>query len=85
MPGCDPDHPFYSVGYDEWLEKVMAEPWVRALEDMVKWTGMWVSGSTTLRLPCTHLGSMALSHGLCLGKRQLTILTPSPLSLTSRL
>src|SRR5215211_3906031 len=45
------------------------------------------SGSTTLRLPCTHLGSMALSHGLCFGSRQLTILTPAslPLSLTSRL
>src|SRR5215217_9062841 len=28
---------------------------------------------------------MALSHGLCLGSRQLTILTPSPLFLTSRL
>src|SRR5829696_633837 len=33
----------------------------------------------------THLGSMALSHGLCFGRRQLTILTPRPLSLTSRL
>src|SRR5215211_6039349 len=43
------------------------------------------SGSTTLRLPCTHLGSMAFSHGLCFGRRQLTILTPSPLSLTRRL
>jgi hypothetical protein len=26
MPECDPDHPYYPVGYDEWLEKVMAEP-----------------------------------------------------------
>jgi hypothetical protein len=43
------------------------------------------SDSTTLRLPCTHLGSMAFSHGLCLGNRQLTILTPRPLSLTSSL
>jgi hypothetical protein len=42
-------------------------------------------GSTTLRLACTHFGSMELSHGLCLGKRQLTILTPPPFSLTSRL
>src|SRR4051794_26538690 len=33
----------------------------------------------------THLGSMAFSHGLCLGNRQLTILTPLPLFLTSRL
>jgi len=44
-----------------------------------------VRGSTTLRLACTHLGSIALSHGLCLGRRQLTILTPSPPSLTRRL
>jgi hypothetical protein len=43
------------------------------------------SGSTLLRFPWTHLGSMALSHGLCLGKKQLTILTPSPLWLTPRL
>src|SRR5215211_8815413 len=44
-----------------------------------------LSGSTTLRLPCTHLGSMAFSHGLCFGRRQLAILTPQPLFLTSRL
>ncbi len=31
-----------STEYEEWLEKVMDEPWVRALEDMVKWTGIWV-------------------------------------------
>lgn len=43
------------------------------------------SDSTTLRLPCTHLGPMAFSHGLCLDNRQLTILTPRPLSLTSSL
>jgi len=42
MPECDPDHPFYPVGYDQWLEKVMDEPWARALEAMVKWTGSWV-------------------------------------------
>jgi hypothetical protein len=42
-------------------------------------------GSTTLRLPRTHLGSMALSHGLFLGSKQGTIRTPRPLSLTSRL
>ena len=42
MPECDPDHPFYPVGYEEWLQRVMDEPWVRALEDMVKWTGVWV-------------------------------------------
>src|SRR5215213_6732121 len=28
---------------------------------------------------------MEFSHGLCFGRRQLTILTPQPLSLTSRL
>jgi hypothetical protein len=42
MPECDEDHPFYPKGYEEWLEKVMAEPWARALEDMVRWTGTWV-------------------------------------------
>src|SRR5215213_2098818 len=33
----------------------------------------------------THLGSMEFSHGLCFGRRHLTILTPQPLSFTSRL
>jgi hypothetical protein len=33
----------------------------------------------------THLGSIELSQGLFLGKRQLMILTPQPLLLTSRL
>src|SRR3982751_5963556 len=33
----------------------------------------------------THLGSIALSHGLFLGKKQGTMGTPQPLSLTSRL
>ncbi len=42
MPECDQEHPFYPKGYDEWLEKVMAEPWFLALEGMVKWTGTWV-------------------------------------------
>lgn len=41
-PERDADHPFYPEGYDEWLEEVMAEPWVRAMEDLVKWTGIWV-------------------------------------------
>jgi hypothetical protein len=27
----------------------------------------------------THLGSMVFGHGLCLGRRQLTILTPASL------
>lgn len=31
-----------STEYEEWLEKVTAEPWFRALEDLVKWTGVWV-------------------------------------------
>jgi hypothetical protein len=43
------------------------------------------SGSTTLRFACTQLGSMEFSHGLRLGKRQRTILTPRSLFLTSRL
>jgi hypothetical protein len=42
MPECDADHPDYPAGYDKWLQKVMDEPWVHALEDMVKWTGVWV-------------------------------------------
>ena len=34
----------------------------------------------------THPGSISLSHGLCyVGRRQLTILTPQPPSLTRRL
>ena len=33
----------------------------------------------------THLGSIELSHGLFLGRRQLMILTPSALFLTLRL
>src|SRR5215218_4795694 len=33
----------------------------------------------------THLGSIALSHGLFMGSKQLMILTPSPLFLTRRL
>jgi hypothetical protein len=28
-------------GYVEWLEQVMQEPWVLALEDLVKWEGVW--------------------------------------------
>src|SRR5215210_5163876 len=36
-------------------------------------------------LPCTHLGSIGLSHGLFFGSRQLMILTPLPLALTRRL
>lgn len=42
MPECDQEHPFYPEGYEEWLEKVTAEPWFRALEDIVRWTGVWV-------------------------------------------
>src|SRR5215213_7430026 len=43
------------------------------------------SGSTTLRLACTHFGSMEFSHGLCFGRKQLTILTPLAPCLTPRL
>jgi hypothetical protein len=36
-----------------------------------------LSGSSTLRLPWIHLGSIGLSHGLFLvGSRQATIRTP---------
>ena len=31
-----------STEYEEWLEKVTAEPWFLALEAMVKWTRAWV-------------------------------------------
>jgi hypothetical protein len=27
--------------YERWLEQVMDEPWVRGLEDLVKWSGVW--------------------------------------------
>src|SRR5215203_5221951 len=37
---CDGDQ--YYDQYDEWLEKVMAEPWVAALEHLIKWTRLWV-------------------------------------------
>ena len=37
---CDEDQ--YYDRYDEWLEKVMVEPWVAALEDLIKWTRLWV-------------------------------------------
>ncbi len=31
-----------SKAYDEWLARVMDEPWFRALEGMVAWTDIWV-------------------------------------------
>jgi hypothetical protein len=44
-PKFDDDHydeDQYYDQYDEWLEKVMVEPWVAALEDLIKWTRLWV-------------------------------------------
>jgi hypothetical protein len=35
------------------------------------------AGSTTARLPCTHLGSIAFSHGLRLGSRQTSSRQPA--------
>jgi len=43
------------------------------------------AGSTTARLPWTHLGSIGLSHGLRLGSRQIRRRQPWPVRLTSRL
>lgn len=31
-----------SSRYDQWLDKVMDEPWIHALEGMVRWSGLWV-------------------------------------------
>jgi len=39
-------------------------------------------GSTTARLPCTHLGSMGLSQGLCVGRNKGRIRTPLPEAFT---
>ena len=38
-----------------------------------------------VRLPWIHLGSIAFSHGLLVGKKHATMRTPRPLSLTWRL
>src|SRR5918993_3633612 len=38
-----------------------------------------------VRLPWIHLGSIAFSHGLLVGKKHATMCTPRPLSLTWRL
>jgi hypothetical protein len=35
--GPNPDE----EGYAEWLDEVMQEPWVLALEELVKWSGVW--------------------------------------------
>src|SRR5260221_10744082 len=40
------------------------------------------SGSTTARLPWTHLGSIGLSQGLLVGKKHGRIRTPLPSALT---
>jgi hypothetical protein len=64
---------------------------VRTIEDPTHPVGKLVCPEQSIGLHhlslCVeiHFGSMALSHGLCFGRRQLTILTPQPLSLTWRL
>ncbi|MDP9437239.1 MAG: hypothetical protein M3P49_00585, partial [Actinomycetota bacterium] len=46
--GPDPMEAQYSgsdsawAEYKEWLERVMREPWVHALESLVRWSGLWV-------------------------------------------
>jgi hypothetical protein len=62
---------------------------MRRIEDPARPVGKLVSTKLTLgldhfALAMTQLGSMALSHGLCMGRRQLTILTPPALFLTWR-
>jgi hypothetical protein len=37
-----------STEYEDWLEKVMAEPWVAALEELIRWTGLWVGSEENL-------------------------------------
>src|SRR2546423_6036556 len=39
-------------------------------------------GPTTARLPCTHLGSIGLSQGLFVGKKQGRMRTPLPWAFT---
>jgi hypothetical protein len=66
---------------------------MRTIENLTDPVGEFVCPEKSLRLDDlgfrvgTHFGSMEFNHGLCLGKRQLTILTPAslPLSLTRRL
>jgi hypothetical protein len=63
---------------------------MRTIENLTDPVGEFVSaeqsvGLYNLALAVDPFGSMALSHGLRFGRRQLTILTPQPLFLTSRL
>lgn len=64
---------------------------VRTAEDRTDALGQLVGREQPLRLDHlalavrTHLGSMRFSHGLFMGNRQLMILTPRPLLLTSLL
>src|SRR3954469_6091802 len=64
---------------------------VRTTEDPADPVGQLVCSEqplglrNTLRLECIHLGSMAFSHGLLVGKKHATMRTPRPLSLTQRL
>src|SRR5215210_6439323 len=33
---------YYEEGYDAWIQRVMSEPWAQAVENLVKWTRVWV-------------------------------------------
>jgi hypothetical protein len=37
-----------STAYPDWVYEVMEEPWVRGLEDLVKWTGVWFGSEERL-------------------------------------
>ena len=50
-----------SGAYEEWLGRVMDEPWVRAVEGMVAWTGVWVGTEEEL------IGEMRMRAGKAAG------------------
>ncbi len=45
-----PDSDFDPAEYEEWLERVMREPWVHALVGLVRWSGLWVGAEEALML-----------------------------------
>ena len=51
------DEDQYYDQYYEWLEKVMSEPWVVALEQLIRWTKVWVGTEEDL------LGELQLRVG----------------------
>jgi hypothetical protein len=62
---------------------------MRTIEDTTNPLGELVSAQRIIAVGLEHFSlavyPLGFSHGLCLGNKQLTILTPSPLSLTWRL